>query len=383
MTADSQYRPLNSLDINRSLHLHPDDDGIVLETSTRRKICDIAHLTSTQILTPVMAEARILKVCASHRLRWYRRRSIENRLESDVPLPQTFESFLQMPSRALAYRKCRSLAEDSTAPGVLLLHGGPGTGKTHLLRAVAHAARRRRWSCRVEETRTADLVTNVVRKLTSQPTTAASRGRYDDVDLLIVDDLQWLVAKTATQRYVAELFRRTVDAGASVVCASGVAPRALPELSDVLAAEPSYQPVAMGPVPQRELHRTIRYLADLHGVPLSASTVRLLAERCGGDVGRIHGLVAQFTAAVQWPTSEARAAEREDARGRPATYTHPHRLRGRWRIANPRQFELGARAHARKPSIESVVSGNALRTALSSVTRGTDSSFESATNSAS
>lgn len=225
-----------------------------------------------------------------------------------MPLQQTFETFLQLPSTAVAYRTCHQWVDEPGRPGVLLLHGPSGTGKTHLLRAVAEAARRRRWECRVKETRVVGLLAELVRELAWKRAPGASLSYDDQLDLLIVDDLQWLVAKSGSQQCVAELFRRMVSAGGSVVCASGVAPRQLPEFTKVLDRESSYGSVRIRRLPRREVQRVIPYLAALRQVPMSAETVHLLAERCGGDLGRVHGLVAQFAAAVRWPSSGAASA---------------------------------------------------------------------------
>ena len=133
-------------------------------------------------------------------------------------------------------------------------------------------------------------------------------GYYEQMDLLLVDDLQWLVPKLGSQRYLGELFRRMVARGATIGCASGVSPFALPALATVLQAEPSYFPIRIGRPRRRDLQQMIGHIADLYGVGLAAATVRLLSERCDGDLGRAHGMVTQFAAAARWTTRGAAAA---------------------------------------------------------------------------
>jgi chromosomal replication initiator protein len=158
---------------------------------------------------------------------------------------------------------------------------------------------------RVEQTSAVDLSARVIKELMQREATDALQVG-DEFDMLIVDDLQWLLGKPGSQRYVAMLFRRMAASGASVICASGVAPRRLPELASVLRGESRYESVRIR-MPEREVRRVIRHLADTRGVPLSAATVNLLAQRCRGDLGQAAGVVAQFEAAVRWPTSDAAA----------------------------------------------------------------------------
>jgi len=224
-----------------------------------------------------------------------------------MPIEQTFETFVQMRSTSVAYRICRSKADGASSPAVLVLFGESGSGKTHLLRAVVDAARRRS-GCRVESTRAVDMLANIVRELTWRQAPRAALSYYEQLDLLIVDDLQWLASKLASQHYVGQFFRRIVARGATIVCASGGAPVALPALATVLRAEPTYLSVHIPRPPRRELQRMIRHFTDVYGVPLSPATVRLMAERCEGDLGRVHGMVAQFAAAVRLTTSGAASA---------------------------------------------------------------------------
>ena len=207
---------------------------------------------------------------------------------------------------ALAYRVCHSKVDRDSSPGVLVLFGAPGGGKTHLLRAMADAARQR--SRRVESTRAIDMIANVVRELTWTQAPRGALSYYEQLDLLIVDDLQWLADKTASQRHLGELFRRMVARGATVACASSVGPDTLPALVSVLQTEPSYLPIRIGRPQRRELKGMIRHVSDLYGVPLSTATVELLAERCAGDLGRVHGLVMQFAAATRWASRGAASA---------------------------------------------------------------------------
>jgi chromosomal replication initiation ATPase DnaA len=219
---------------------------------------------------------------------------------------QTFETFLELPSTAAALRICRTVADDALPAGVFLLHGPTGTGKTHLLHAVASAARRR-CACRVVETRAMDLLASIVRELRRDDTPRAALSYFNQLDLLVVDDLQWLAGKSGSQHGAAQLFRQMVASGGTVVCASGVAAQTLADLLSALEST-TYREIELTRPSKTEVQCLVRHLGDLQDVALSQETVSLIAERCGGDIGRAHGLVAQFAAAVRYSTRGAAAA---------------------------------------------------------------------------
>lgn len=152
------------------------------------------------------------------------------------------------------------------------------------------------------------MITNVLRALTWRQAPRGALSYYEQLDLLVVDDLQWLADKTASQRHLGEVFRRMVARGATIACASGVGPDALPALVAVLQTEPSYLPIRIERPRRQEVKHMIRYVADLYGVPLSTATVGLLSKRCEGDFGRVHGLVVQFATAARWATRGAASA---------------------------------------------------------------------------
>jgi type II secretory pathway predicted ATPase ExeA len=97
-----------------------------------------------------------------------------------MPIAQTFETFVRMQSTSVAYRICRSKADGASSPAVVILFGESGSGKTHLLRAVVDAARRRSGR-RVESTRAVDMLANILRELTWRQAPRAALSYYEQL----------------------------------------------------------------------------------------------------------------------------------------------------------------------------------------------------------
>lgn len=143
-----------------------------------------------------------------------------------------FDAFIVGTANRLAYAAAREVA---AAPGrsynPLFIYGGTGLGKTHLLLAIGHVARLQSLSvCYVS----AERFTNEIIEAIRHHTTDEFRAIYRSVDVLLVDDIQFIAGKESTEEEFFHTFNALHDAGKQVVLSSDRTPRAMHRLHDRL-----------------------------------------------------------------------------------------------------------------------------------------------------
>jgi chromosomal replication initiator protein len=128
-----------------------------------------------------------------------------------------FEEFVLGPSNRFAHAAALTVAEN---PGVtynpLFLYGPPGTGKTHLLHAIGQYARRHHEGMRVRYCTAETFTTEFTGALRTKGI-AAFKERYRELDLLLVDDVQFLMGKKKTEEEFFHTFNALHEAGAQLV----------------------------------------------------------------------------------------------------------------------------------------------------------------------
>lgn len=143
-----------------------------------------------------------------------------------------FETFVVGPTNQLAFAAAKQVAANPGASyNPLLLYGGVGLGKTHLLHAIGHSARSRGLSVAYV---TAERFTNEIIGAIRTRTTDLFRARYRAVDVLLVDDVQFIAGKESTEEEFFHTFNALHEANKQIVLTSDCVPQAMRHLHDRL-----------------------------------------------------------------------------------------------------------------------------------------------------
>ncbi|MGQ9851044.1 MAG: chromosomal replication initiator protein DnaA [Aggregatilineaceae bacterium] len=207
----------------------------------------------------------------------------------------TFERFVPGPCNQFAFAAAKAVAE---APGErynpLVIYGGVGLGKTHLLHAIGHIATANGKQARYV---TAEEFTNELVTAIKSHSTEALRERYRQLDVFLLDDIQFLAGKTSSEEEFFHTFNALFSLGKQIVVSCNQHPRQLTELDDRLQSRLAGGLLADLQVPEEETRRAIlKAKSSARGMPLPDEVAVTLAQHAATNVRELEGLVTQVLA---------------------------------------------------------------------------------------
>jgi len=209
----------------------------------------------------------------------------------------TFSSFVRGKNCDLAYFASEAVAtKPGTAYNPLFIYGSVGLGKTHLLQAIGNHVEAAAPGGSVVYTSSERFAIELINAIRSN-TTAAFRGKYRQVDLLLIDDVQFLSGKEATQEELFHTFNELHSNEKQIVLSSDRAPEDLSGLQERLVSRFRWGLVADIQPPDLETRIAIlREKAASRGLDIDVGILELIASRISSNVRALEGALTKVLA---------------------------------------------------------------------------------------
>ncbi len=211
----------------------------------------------------------------------------------------TFENFVVGKSNDLAYKACVAVAKDPAGLEVqnpLFIYGNSGLGKTHLLYAIKNVINKNYPSKKIIYVKGEDFTNELIDSL-SKKTADKFRDKYRTVDVLLVDDIQFIAGKEATQEEFFHTFNTLYEAKKQIVFTSDVPPREMKTLEDRLKSRFEWGLLADIQPPDIETRITIiNKKAEQLNIEIPYNISELIASKIKTNIRKLEGAVKKLHA---------------------------------------------------------------------------------------
>jgi chromosomal replication initiator protein len=208
----------------------------------------------------------------------------------------TFNSFIVGSSNDLAYTACQAVSKNvGTKYNPLFLYGGVGLGKTHLIQAVGNDIKRRWPEKSILYISSETFVNDFLESIRFKK--KGFSDKYRSVDVLIVDDMQFIAGKEKTQEEFFHTFNALHQANKQIIISSDKPPRSIPTLTERLRSRFEWGMSIDIQMPDFETRCAIvESKAAASGVALPRDVIEYLANSIKSNIRELEGALNQLLA---------------------------------------------------------------------------------------